>query len=163
LNTLVESVDRAGIEVAVAVDGVPDDVPAAVSLTAYRIVQEALSNVVRHAPGAATEVTVTGSAQALSITVDNDGPVSARRTAADSGPPAGADSTPADLGSGGGDPGIGAVASGGEWPGGSGLAGMRERAWLLGGELTAEPNPRGGFTVHAVLPYGTDGTTKEAP
>lgn len=73
LPELVESVRRAGIEVSLAVD-VGEPPSAAVALTGYRVVQEALSNVVRYAPGAATAVTVATTATALLVDVRNEPP-----------------------------------------------------------------------------------------
>ncbi|MFJ4777768.1 sensor histidine kinase [Streptomyces sp. NPDC088762] len=92
--------------------------------TAYRIVQEALTNVRRHAPGAAVEVTVAGRpADGLTVEVRNARPPRPPRP----------------------DPGIGEG-------GGQGLIGLAERARLAGGELTAGPSD-GGFRVHAWLPW----------
>ncbi|MGW3345585.1 sensor histidine kinase [Nonomuraea rubra] len=74
LGRLVESVRRAGVPVETAIgDPVPSPSPV-VSLTAYRIVQEALSNVVRHAPGARTTVTVGDGAGGLTVIVENEPP-----------------------------------------------------------------------------------------
>ena len=92
------------------------------SLAAYRIVQESLSNVARHATDAATVVRLDRVDDSLAIEV---------RNAAAPGRPA---SPPAPDG------------------GGHGIRGMRERAELLGGTLTAVPDPDGGFVVRAVLP-----------
>ncbi|MFD5315865.1 sensor histidine kinase [Streptomyces sp. NPDC127098] len=123
LGTLVESAVRAGVAARLTVTGEPAGLPRAVTLNAYRIVQEALANVVRHAPGAEAAVTVALSA---------DG--SALRVEVVNGPPA----TPArPL----------------EWHGtGHGLIGMRERTRLLGGTLDTGPTAEGGFRVAAVLP-----------
>lgn len=74
LETLAATTRRAGTPVEVRTDGVPADLPEAVSLTAYRIVQEALSNVVRHASGAPTRVRVTGQPDALVVEVVNEPP-----------------------------------------------------------------------------------------
>jgi signal transduction histidine kinase len=90
-------------------------------LCAYRIVQEALTNASRHAPGAAVTVRLVRNEDALRLEVVN-GP---GRTA-----------VPADD-----DTGLG-----------QGLTGMRERASLLGGALTASATTDGGFAVTAVLP-----------
>ncbi|MEV7580316.1 sensor histidine kinase [Streptomyces erythrochromogenes] len=101
--------------------------PALVGRTAYRIVQEALTNVRRHAPGATVDVRVAGApGDGLTVDVRN-------------APPAGRDAAPAD----GAGPGPG---------GGHGLIGLAERARLAGGELTALPAD-GGFRVHAWLPW----------
>lgn len=97
--------------------------------TAYRIVQEALTNVRKHAPGAAVDVRVTGGpGDGLTVEVRN-----AR--------PPGPDPAPAAA----------AVKTAGEG-GGQGLIGLGERARLAGGELTAVPAD-GGFRVQAWLPW----------
>jgi signal transduction histidine kinase len=92
-----------------------------VELAAYRIVQEALTNARRHAPGAAVDVELRYSADWLRLRVRDNGP--------GEGQPAG---------------------------GGHGLAGMRERAFSVGGSLYAGLAPGGGFLVAAVLPADRD-------
>ncbi|MEU9339210.1 sensor histidine kinase [Streptomyces sp. NPDC048290] len=123
LGQLVEATVRAGVPV----DFTPCDaeVPEAVGLSAYRIVQEALANVVRHAPGAATRVSVTvteGDGARLDVLVVN-------------GPPPEQPAAPFETGG-----------------TGHGLVGMRERVRLVGGALDAGPLPEGGFRVAARLP-----------
>ncbi|TDB96500.1 sensor histidine kinase [Micromonospora fluostatini] len=100
------------------------DVPEAVGLSAYRIVQEALANVVRHAPGASTLVSLSLSedGEQLTVLVVNDAPPV---------PP----TVPLEVNG-----------------TGHGLVGMRERVRLLGGSLDAGPLPDGGFRVAARLP-----------
>jgi signal transduction histidine kinase len=128
LPRLVEQIRRAGVDVSLATDGVPAALPARVDLFAYRIVQEALTNVLKHAgPGARTEVRLGTDSGGIVIEVLDDAH--------------GATVMP---GSGG------AQASGG----GHGIIGMRERARLLGGTLDAGPRPGGGFRVVARLPTG---------
>jgi len=97
---------------------------AAVEMSAYRIVQEALTNVTRHAPGACATLQVTRNEDQITIAVTDDG--GGREP----------DAEPASLG---GRPGLG-------------IAGMRERALLLGGVFSAGPRPGGGFEVVAILP-----------
>ena len=71
---LVEQVRRAGLEVSLAADGAPAELPARVDLSAYRIVQEALTNVLKHAgPGARTEVRVGTDRSGIVIEVLDDG------------------------------------------------------------------------------------------
>lgn len=101
--------------------------PEAVERAAYRTVQEALTNISKHAPDAAVQVRVLARGARLRVEVRN-------------GPPAGPDGRP------GGTP---AETLPG---GGHGLIGLRERAQLLGGTLTARPTPDGGFEVLADLP-----------
>ncbi|GAA4975671.1 signal transduction histidine kinase [Nonomuraea thailandensis] len=96
--------------------------PSEVAGTVYRLVQESLTNVSRHAPGAsAVTVSVTQATEELVVEVTDDAPPS-HRTHRDR------------LG------------------GGYGLVGMRERVEALGGTLSAGPRPAGGWTVHATLP-----------
>ncbi|MFD9568632.1 histidine kinase [Streptomyces sp. NPDC059982] len=124
IQQLVEATVRAGqpVELSLAT-GASEDVPPAVDLSAYRIVQEALANVVRHAPGARTQVSVTrsdGTGDVLVLVVN--GP------ARDAVVPLEASGT------------------------GHGLVGMRERVRLTGGSLDTGPLPDGGFRVAARLP-----------
>ena len=97
------------------------------NVSAYRIVQEALTNVLKHAGPARAEVTVGCADSAVTIEVTDDGP---------------------------GNPAPPAVKGEGEVGGGQGLAGMRERVAVFGGDLRAGPRPGGGFTVCARLPIG---------
>ncbi|WP_236671638.1 sensor histidine kinase [Streptomyces sp. 7-21] len=131
LDRLGELADRAratGLDVTVEVTGEPVALPPQVSLAAYRIVQESLTNVTRHAPGATrADVTVAYGPGELCLTVEDDG--RAGRS-----------------GAGGGD--VADTATDGA---GSGIGGMRERARALGGHLTAAPTPTG-YRVHARLP-----------
>jgi signal transduction histidine kinase len=128
LPRLVEQLRAAGLEVALATDGVPAELPARVDLFAYRIVQEALTNVLKHAgPGAHTEVRLGTDSSGIVVEVVDDG--------------RGATAMPA----------AGAAEEGAR---GHGLVGMRERALLLGGTLDAAPRPGGGFRVVAHLPTG---------
>ena len=128
LPRLVEQIRGAGLDVSLATDGVPAELPARVDLFAYRIVQEALTNVLKHAgPGAHTEVRLGTDSSGIVIVVLDDGH--------------GATVLP---GSG--------VAQGDAK--GHGIVGMRERALLLGGTLDAGPRPGGGFRVAAHLPTG---------
>jgi signal transduction histidine kinase len=130
LPALIDRVRRAGLDVTCRTTGQPRAYGTAVEFSAYRIVQEALTNVTKHAVGARTRVEVGHGDGALTITVSDDG----------------------------GRGGEAARGSSGERPGpggaGLGLPGMRERAGLLGGTLSAGPGPDGGFTVTARLPAG---------
>ena len=102
-------------------------------LAAYRIVQEALTNARRHAPGAAVDVELHYFDDRLHLLIRDNGP----------GPPAALN---------GGAP-TGAAGPGGAGPGGGhGLLGMRERAAAVGGELCAGETVGGGFLVSASLP-----------
>jgi signal transduction histidine kinase len=127
LPALAGSLRAAGLEVSLSVDGDHAALPSAVNVSAYRIVQEALTNVLKHAGPARAEVTVGCADGAVTIEVTDDGP---------------------------GNPAPPAVKGAGEVGEGQGLAGMRERVALFGGDLRAGPRPGGGFTVCARLPTG---------
>jgi signal transduction histidine kinase len=121
-----------------------------VELAAYRIVQEALTNARRHAPGAAVDVELRYGAQALRVRVRDNGPGPVAADAAGLTPGEAAGSPPRTQQPGGELP-------GGARPGGRhGLLGMRERALSVGGALYAGAAPVGGFLVEAVLPSEPD-------
>jgi signal transduction histidine kinase len=83
VDELVSSVRNAGIDVTVARHGSVREVPASVALAAYRIIQEALTNTIRHTPGSHARVTLDYGATELAISVVNDGPMSGPAPAAD--------------------------------------------------------------------------------
>ncbi len=112
-----ESRDASGSAVRLILSGSPALLDPGVELAAYRIVQEALTNARRHAPGAAVDVELHYAGDALHLRVRDNGP----------GP-----STEADTG--------------------HGLAGMRERAVAVGGELSTAADPGGGFLIQVRLP-----------
>ena len=120
LPELLERARTAGVGIELAVEGEPRPLAQSVDLSAYRIVQEALTNVVKHAGPANTKVTLGYRPDALELTIADSG----------NGAPSAAS------------------------PGGHGLVGMRERAALFGGTLTAGPRDGRGFEVRASLPYG---------
>lgn len=117
LDALVERARASGLRVELRRAGGAGVVPARVDAAAYRIIQEALTNVLRHGNASAVTVALAVDERALGLQVANDG---------------------------------GVVASPVRW--GAGIAGMSERARALGGTLTAEPRPEGGFVVRASLP-----------
>jgi signal transduction histidine kinase len=142
LDDVLGQVRRAGIAVDLRIEGSPGKLPPGVDLAAYRIVQEALTNTVKHSgayqaavtvsyePGYVTvSVTDTGNG-AVAITVDGkaNGVPRSRAPARDGGGPGLADS------------------------GGFGLAGIAERVASCGGKLTVGPGDAGGFAVTARLP-----------
>jgi hypothetical protein len=135
LAALADSVRGAGLPVRLVIDGDHRKLPAAVGVSGYRIVQEALTNVLKHAGPTRAEVTVCCTDDALMIEVTDDG-VGA---AAASSQPAGSQA----------------------W--GQGLVGMRERAAMFGGELRAGPRPGGGFAVHSRLPQGDEPPYEHRP
>jgi signal transduction histidine kinase len=127
---LVDESRLAGARVAVRID-VPgaEDMPAALGRTAYRIVQEGLTNARKHAPGAAVDVQLRGRDGMLMVSVVSRRPVGARVVA----PVRDTAALP---------PG-----------GGSGLIGLGERVALAGGELEHGPDAGGDFVVRATLPW----------
>ena len=130
LDGLVRRTRAAGLDVHLAVEGEARSVPAGVDLAALRIVQEALTNVVRHAGGDARATVRLGYAPTeLVVQVDDDGN--------------------------GVDTAYGRQATGSDGPdgrSGRGLAGMRERVNALGGTFAAGPRPGRGFRVRAQFP-----------
>ena len=119
LDALIDNTRAAGLDVRSDVRGEVRPLAPGVELSAYRIIQEALSNALRHAPGSAVAVEVTHAPDGLRLIVTNSRPQQAV-------PPS---------------PGAG-----------HGLLGMRERASMLGGHLTATRTFQGGFAIVAFLP-----------
>jgi len=120
LDSLVGTARATGLTVTTAVHGEPRPLPTVIDVAAARIVQESLTNVVRHSTAENAEVTVAYDAAELTVAVDNDGrPLNAAPSS-----------------------------------GGSGIAGMAERARALGGDLSVRRQPGGGFSVRATLPIG---------
>src|SRR5918994_787780 len=117
-----DSEPQASLAVRLRVEGTPSPLPAGVDLSAYRIVQEALTNAVKHAGPVHAQVTIGYRDQEVTVDVTDDG-----RGAV---PPA----------------------SDGRMGTGHGLIGMRERVVAFNGELEAGPRPGGGFRVAARLP-----------
>jgi signal transduction histidine kinase len=129
LDDVVSRSASAGLDVSVGIEGKPTRLPASVDLAAYRIVQEALTNVARHAGATSAKVQLTYGQDDLLVEVDDNG--HGVSTDNHSRPTTGPGS-------------------------GNGISGMRERAAALGGTLQAGPNPDGGFRVRAWLPVGDD-------
>jgi signal transduction histidine kinase len=130
LDALLESARSAGVTVTAGVSGTPRPLPDGVDLSAYRIVQEALSNAMRHASGAAVEVKLYYGDAALVVEVRNDCPPGNGTAEA-----------------------LGEMATEGS---GHGIIGMRERATMLGGNLQAGPTEKGEFLVTAALPLDNE-------
>jgi signal transduction histidine kinase len=127
LDRLVGQVRDAGLPVTLAVEGQPRELPGAMDLAAYRIVQEALTNTVKHAGQASARVLVRYEPESLLLDVSDDGRGAAAPLLE------------------GGD-------QGGGQGGGQGLIGMRERVALYGGSLEAGPIFPGGYRVRAKFP-----------
>jgi signal transduction histidine kinase len=121
LPALVARLGSAGLPVELVVSGQARPLPAEVESSAYRIVQEALTNALRHAGPTRATVVLGYRPGALELRVRDEGRGSPHGVAA-----------------------------------GQGIVGMRHRAALLGGEVTAGPGPDGGFQVTATLPVDGD-------
>lgn len=121
IPALVASIRDGGLDVSYVTTGTPRPLPIGVALAFYRIAQEALTNVLKHAgPRVEAFVQLTWEADAVSLTVSDDGRGAAARGDGD----------------------------------GLGIEGMRERATIFGGSLTAGPKAGGGYLVRARLPLG---------
>ncbi len=127
LGTLVDRVSFAGLPVEVRISGEPRPLPQGVDVTAYRIVQEALTNALRHGDGGKAEVTVRYADHALRVEVLNTGPSVLTGEA-----------PPRPVGQGQG--------------AGRGLLGLRERVAVYGGDLDARRRLGGGYRVRARIP-----------
>jgi signal transduction histidine kinase len=133
VDELAEGLRQVGLNVTVRVEGLRPVVPPGVDLSAYRIVQEALTNVLKHAGPATVQVAVCYHPNSVTVEVEDDG--------------RGASTAAAD----------------GQARGGHGLVGMRERVAVFGGHLTAGSRVGGGFRVAATLPFeplATNGTRR---
>ncbi|MEC4016881.1 sensor histidine kinase [Streptomyces sp. H27-D2] len=125
LDDLIEQVRGAGLAVSYRIEGSPRPLPSGVELTAYRIVQEALTNTRKHGgPDVGAKVRLTYFDDGLGLLVEDDGRGAQHELYEDGG----ADGM------------------------GHGLIGMRERIGMVGGTLDAGPRPGGGFRVSALLP-----------
>jgi signal transduction histidine kinase len=163
LDDLAAGVRAAGLPVNVTVTGRPRDLPAVTDLSAFRIIQEALTNTLRHAGPATAAVTVDYGAAALRVEVTDTGHgltdsaaeaayaayfVGAALPVAPIAGNRGQDATSAGPGSAG----PGSAGPGSADIGKHGLRGMRERAAAAGGTIDIGPLPAGGFRVAATLP-----------
>jgi signal transduction histidine kinase len=125
LADLIDQVRGAGLPVDFRIAGTPRPLPSGVELTAYRIVQEALTNTRKHGgPGVEATVRLEYHKDALTVLADDDGRGAQRELYEERG----ADGM------------------------GHGLIGMRERVGMVGGVLVAGPRPGGGFRISATLP-----------
>ena len=124
LASLVGQVQDAGLRVWINVDGQRGPVPPGIDLSAYRIIQEALTNVIKHAAVSSANITISYRPDSVTVEITDQGP---RVPGAPQVPPARTGS-------------------------GHGIIGMRERVAVFGGEFTAGPGPDGGFRVRACFP-----------
>jgi signal transduction histidine kinase len=162
LDRLLSRTASAGVRVDVTRCGPPRELPASIDLSAYRIVQEALTNVVKHARTSSCQVLIgyghdelilevtdngAGLPELAGAGISHRGAVNGHRAVS----PAGSAATVIEAGYGGHG-----------WdvtddlPGGHGIIGMRERVTLLGGEFSAGPRPGYGFQVSAHIPLPQD-------
>ncbi len=156
LDRLLARTASAGVQVEVTRRGQPRDLPASIDLSAYRIVQEALTNVVKHARTSSCQVLIGYGRDELILEVTDNGAGLPELAGAGT-------SHHAMTATGGSRPGPAATAvdprSRPGWtdgiPGGHGIIGMRERVTLLGGEFNAGPRPGYGFQVSARIPLGS--------
>ena len=137
LDDLIASFTASGLQVACQVTGHARALPEAVDLTAYRLIQESLTNSAKHAAGTSTTITLAFHPGTLIIAVEDDGPPTTH---------------PEDHRAPCVEPGRS----------GHGIVGMRERAAALGGHLTVGPRPGGGYHVLAELPAPIRPTTPGA-
>ena len=124
IGPLVERANAAGLRATLHLDGERRPLPAGAEVAAYRVVQEALTNTLKHAGPAQSDVVLRWHPDALELVIADRGPVPGRRHG---------DTEPLPSG-------------------GHGIVGMRERVKVYGGELTANPRPDGGFVVRARIP-----------
>ncbi|MET8172749.1 sensor histidine kinase [Streptomyces clavifer] len=125
IEDLVDQVRQTGLAVDFKIEGTPRPLPTGVELTAYRIVQEALTNTRKHGgPDAGASVRLVYFDDGLGLLVEDDGRGAAHELYEDGG----ADGA------------------------GHGMIGMRERVGMVGGTLDAGPRPGGGFRISALLP-----------
>jgi signal transduction histidine kinase len=125
LSELIEQVRGAGLAVSFTIEGTPRPLPSSIELTAYRVVQEALTNSRKHGgPDVGATVRLRYGADELSLLAEDDGRGAEREMYEE-----------------GGTDGLG-----------HGLIGMRERVGMVGGSLETGPRPGGGFRICAVLP-----------
>lgn len=124
VDEIVRESNRSGVTTSLVIEGTrPAAVPPGVDLCAFRIVQEALTNVVKHAPGAHVDVVIEWRPDSITIDVEDDGHGQAL------------------------------LGRSRDTHGGHGLLGMSERVALFGGTLSAGPRPSGGFALHANVPF----------
>ncbi len=123
IDNLLAAVRAAGLPIRLTVTGQPAALPPSMQLALYRIIQEALTNTLKHSTAASARVELTYLPDGVALELTNDGQPKAR-------PVGGPDAEPA---------------------AGHGITGMRERAAVFGGEVSAGPGPGGGWRVHTML------------
>jgi signal transduction histidine kinase len=156
LDRLISRTASAGVRVDLTRCGRPRELPASIDLSAYRIVQEALTNVVKHARTSSCQVLIGYGQDELVLEVTDNGAGVPADGAGVPGVPALAGAVAAHHGGSAlSGPGLLTAEAAPAWPpggGGHGIIGMRERVSLLGGEFSAGPRPGYGFGVSARIP-----------
>ncbi|MCM3883351.1 histidine kinase [Frankia sp. R82] len=144
LDRLAEQVRATGLPVSLEIDGEPRAMSAGAELTVFRLVQEALTNTLKHGgPGAVAQVRLRYSPHGVDVEIlDVGGEQPCLVPAARAKQPSEPATEPHRQ------------SNGGQSNGGQGLVGMRERAAAFGGLVTAGPRPAGGWRVHARFPAG---------
>ena len=137
LPVLIERVGLSGTPSRYTVAGRQRPLPAGIELCVYRVVQESLTNVLKHAPGSSVDVRLGYEPEHIRVTIADTGPHSIPIQRSRTLRPA-------------------AEQAANYTGAGVGLTGMRERAALYGGELSAGRNPDGGFEVSLTLPVDTE-------
>ena len=137
IDELTAKARDAGLDIKLEETSPATPLPSAVGIAAYRILQESITNVIRHVGPTRVTVALDYGTDALEVRVTDEGGQDA-------------------AGDGGGPRPAGMVHGGSAEPG-RGIIGMRERCGLLGGELSAGPRPSGGFEVKARLPLASSG------
>ena len=143
INALTAMAGEAGLDIKLDVMSSTAPLPSAVDHTAYRILQESITNVIRHVGPTRVTIALDYGTDALEVRVSDEG---CQETSGE--------------GTGGLRPPVGTVNRGSAEPG-RGIVGMHERCGLLGGELTAGPRPGGGFEVKARLPLAPAGAVHQ--
>ena len=130
VEDLLATIRAAGLPTRLTVTGPPFPVPPSAQLALYRTIQEALTNILKHAPGATAHVRLAYRPGEVELEVTDDGGRAASERAA--------------------------VPEAAPRGNGHGLPGMRERAAVFGGQVSAGPRPGGGWQVRTVLPLTED-------
>jgi signal transduction histidine kinase len=127
LDDLLATTRRAGLPTRLTVSGQPFPLPPTAQLALYRMSQEALTNTLKHATAASAEVRLTYREREVELEITDDGRPQDAATAGTARHRVGSD------------------------PAGQGIVGMRERAAVFDGDVSAGPRPEGGWRVHTVL------------
>ncbi|WP_225801862.1 sensor histidine kinase [Streptomyces sp. NK15101] len=139
IDDLTAEARAAGLDVTLEVNSPSAPLPSAVDSAAYRILQESITNIIRHTGPTQVTVAVNPGIDHLEIRVTDRGGAGSRGVPARK-------------------PSVNGTAAGRRDKPGRGLLGMRERCQLLGGDFNAEPTPGGGFEVMARLPLAPTGS-----